>query len=104
MQVVSCSALAASASALQQLLHAPYPAAAGQQSAQGDGQPAQGDGQPAQGDGQRVQSDGQAAQDGQHTYAKSLSRAVCILDGPIQVHILALLSLHNGSSMTFGLP
>ena len=110
MQVVRCVALAASASALQQLPHAPYPEAGGQQSAQDDGQSSQSDGQAAQGDGQFAQNDGQAAQgdgqsgqndgqaaqgDGQHTCAKSLSRAVCILDGPIQVHMLALMSLHS---------
>ena len=64
-QVVQCAALAASASILQQLMHSPE--AAGRQ-------------HPAQ-------------DDVQHTRAKSVSRAICILDGPIQVQAPALLSL-----------
>lgn len=66
MQVVRCSALAASASILQQLINA-FEAGAG---------------------GQHPAEEGV-----QHTSAKSVSRAVCILDGPIQVQIPALLSL-----------
>ena len=88
MQVVKCLALAASASTLQQL-HAPDPGAGGQHSAREIRQSRQGDGPFAQADGQAVQDDGQ------HTHAKSLSRAVCILDGPIQVHMLALSSFHG---------
>ena len=67
-QVVWCSVLAASASILQQINDVPE-AAVGRQ---------------------------HSAQDGvQHTNAQSVSRSVCIPDGPIQVRIPALLSLHD---------
>lgn len=62
MQVVRCSALAASASILQELQPAPQAAAGRPQLAQDDAE--------------------------EETSPKQVSRALCILDGPIQVRFL----------------
>ena len=71
LQVVKSSALAASASILQGLLHAPQSAAGEEESAQHD----VGDTPPT----------------------SSISRAVCILDSPIQVLMPAMLSFPSGA-------